>query len=216
MKGVLSKCRDAPWARYTVPECPDGTEAGLPRGEGWERQRGGRGRTAKGEATAFTQLSRSWENHSITSAVFCSLEGSDRVLEGETQTAAWDRRQRPQAALAATSPRHKSWTRRETRDIKCCSCHLVAKAKSYLTLLWPHRLWPIRLLCPWDPPGKNTGVGCHSFLRGSSWPRHQMHTSGVSCIARRLIYCCTTVEAKKSREKEKGQRLLMSEIRERT
>ena len=25
---------------------------------------------------------------------------------------------------------------------------------------------PTRLLCPWDPPGKNTGVGCHSLLQG--------------------------------------------------
>ena len=32
--------------------------------------------------------------------------------------------------------------------------------------LWPHRLQPIRLLCPWDSPGKNTGVGCHDFLHG--------------------------------------------------
>ena len=24
----------------------------------------------------------------------------------------------------------------------------------------PHGLWPARLLCPWDSPGKNTGVGC--------------------------------------------------------
>ena len=24
-----------------------------------------------------------------------------------------------------------------------------------------------RLLCPWDSPGKNTGVGCHSLLQGS-------------------------------------------------
>ena len=23
-----------------------------------------------------------------------------------------------------------------------------------------------RLLCPWDSPGKNTGVGCHSLLLG--------------------------------------------------
>ena len=23
-----------------------------------------------------------------------------------------------------------------------------------------HGLWPARLLCPWDSPGKNTGVGC--------------------------------------------------------
>ena len=32
--------------------------------------------------------------------------------------------------------------------------------------LQPHRLWPARLLCPWGSPGKNTGVGCHSFLQG--------------------------------------------------
>ena len=25
---------------------------------------------------------------------------------------------------------------------------------------------PTRLLCPWESPGKNTGVGCHAFLEG--------------------------------------------------
>ena len=29
-----------------------------------------------------------------------------------------------------------------------------------------HALQPTRLLCPWDSPGKNTGVGCHSLLQG--------------------------------------------------
>ena len=32
--------------------------------------------------------------------------------------------------------------------------------------LWPHGLQPSRLLCPWDFPGKDTGVGCHFFLQG--------------------------------------------------
>ena len=32
--------------------------------------------------------------------------------------------------------------------------------------LWPHGLHPTRLLCPWDSPGKNTGVGCHALLQG--------------------------------------------------
>ena len=27
-------------------------------------------------------------------------------------------------------------------------------------------LEPTRFLCPWNSPGKNTGVGCHSFLQG--------------------------------------------------
>ena len=32
--------------------------------------------------------------------------------------------------------------------------------------LRPHGLSPARLLCPWDFPGKNTGVGCHFLLQG--------------------------------------------------
>ena len=32
--------------------------------------------------------------------------------------------------------------------------------------LQPHRLQPPRLLCPWESPGKNTGVGCHVLLQG--------------------------------------------------
>ena len=31
--------------------------------------------------------------------------------------------------------------------------------------LQPHELQPARLLCPWDSPGKNTGVGCHALLQ---------------------------------------------------
>ena len=31
-----------------------------------------------------------------------------------------------------------------------------------------HGLYPARLLCPWDSPGKNTGVGCHTLLQSIS------------------------------------------------
>ena len=30
----------------------------------------------------------------------------------------------------------------------------------------PHGLYSARLLCPWDFPGKNTGMGCHFLLQG--------------------------------------------------
>ena len=33
--------------------------------------------------------------------------------------------------------------------------------------LWTHGLWPARLLCPWNSPGKNTWMGCHSLLQRS-------------------------------------------------
>ena len=30
--------------------------------------------------------------------------------------------------------------------------------------LWPYGLQLSRILCPWNPPGKNTGVGCDAHL----------------------------------------------------
>ena len=41
---------------------------------------------------------------------------------------------------------------------KCCSVMSDS--------LWPHWLWPTRFLCPWNSPGKNTGVGCRFLLQG--------------------------------------------------
>ena len=32
--------------------------------------------------------------------------------------------------------------------------------------LQSHGLQHTRLLCPWDSPGENTGVGCHFLLQG--------------------------------------------------
>ena len=32
--------------------------------------------------------------------------------------------------------------------------------------LQPHGLWPTRLHCPWDSPGKSTREGCHALLQG--------------------------------------------------
>ena len=44
-------------------------------------------------------------------------------------------------------------------------CCLVAK--SCPTLLWPYgHIRFIRLLCLWDFPGKNPGVGCHFLFQG--------------------------------------------------
>ena len=37
----------------------------------------------------------------------------------------------------------------------------------------PHRLQPTRLLCPWNFPGKSTGVGCHCLLRDWTLELHK-------------------------------------------
>ena len=42
----------------------------------------------------------------------------------------------------------------------------AAAAKSVLSYsMRPHRWQPTGLPCPWDSPGKNTGVGCHFLLQ---------------------------------------------------
>ena len=46
----------------------------------------------------------------------------------------------------------------------CLVCSVSLSVMS--TSLWPHGLYLTTLLCPWNSPGKNTGVGCCSLLQG--------------------------------------------------
>ena len=43
---------------------------------------------------------------------------------------------------------------------------------------------------PWHFPGKNTGVGCHSFSTGPFRPRDGTWVSCISCIGRQILYHC--------------------------
>ena len=52
--------------------------------------------------------------------------------------------------------------------------------QSCLTLCDPMDCSLARLLCPWDSPAKNTGVGCHFFLQGIFWT--QGSNTHLSCL----------------------------------
>ena len=43
--------------------------------------------------------------------------------------------------------------------------HLLLLLLSDFSRVRLHRRQPTRLRCPWDSPGKNTGVGCHFLLQ---------------------------------------------------
>ena len=61
---------------------------------------------------------------------------------------------------------------------------IILHAHSCPTLCNPMELQPARLLYSWDSLGKNTGVGCHTFL-------HKIFgtcVSYVSCISRWVLY----------------------------
>ena len=49
-----------------------------------------------------------------------------------------------------------------------------------------HGLQPARFLCPWNAPGKNTGVGCHSLLQGI-FLTHELNPGLLHC--RQILYC---------------------------
>ena len=60
--------------------------------------------------------------------------------------------------------------------------HTDTHDQSCLTLGNP--MDPVRILCPWDFPGKNTGVGYHALLQDiyththtytSHWPRNTLY-----------------------------------------
>ena len=62
----------------------------------------------------------------------------------------------------------------------CFSCALLSHSVMSDSLQ-PYGLWPVRLLCPWDSPCKNIGVGCHAPSRGYSQSRdgtQGCHTAG--------------------------------------
>ena len=46
------------------------------------------------------------------------------------------------------------------------SGHAVLSCSVVSDSLWSHGLQPATPLCPWDSPGRNTGVGCHTLLQG--------------------------------------------------
>ena len=59
--------------------------------------------------------------------------------------------------------------------------------------LFPYGLQLTRLLCPWDFPGKNTGVGCHSLLQGiflTQGLQHCRHQWSPTIIMDILKYNC--------------------------
>ena len=87
----------------------------------------------------------------------------------------------------------------------------------------PHRLQPIRLPCPWDSPGKNTGVGCHFLLqfrkvKSESEVSHSCPTlsdpmdcslPGSSILG---IFQARVLEMKQNHEMEKVQGVLLTAL----
>ena len=91
-------------------------------------------------------LSKPLQPHSVT--VWAAVKGKERRPDLPVSHRRWT------LFLLVTTEVHLSCViLSNTNPSRSCSV-----TKSCLTLLWPHRTWPARLLCPW------TGVGWHFLL----------------------------------------------------
>ena len=125
------------------------------------------------------------------------------LQEKEEKTEAQDFKQLPQRHTDRKSrARHQTLSLRHyrlclaqskftqwSRKCKCVLSHSVTSSS-----LWPRGLQPTRLLCPWDSPAKNTGVGCHALVPGISTT--QESNPGLP-HCRWILYCLSHQEAQK-------------------
>ena len=72
---------------------------------------------------------------------------------------------------------------------------LCSVAKSCLTLQ-PHRLHPTRF-CPWDFPGKNSGVSFHSLLHLLVGVLFYWHTRHLRFPLTGVLLCCSVCQVLK-------------------
>ena len=61
-------------------------------------------------------------------------------------------------------PRNPFWW--NFTEVKKVCVYVCVSHSIMLDSLWLHGLQLTRLLCPWNTPGRNTGVGCHSLFQG--------------------------------------------------
>ena len=88
----------------------------------------------------------------------------------------------------AHSPTGVSWDHLPNIYMCTHACSVMSNS------LWPCGLLPAGPLYPWDSLGKNTGVGCHSFLQGI-FPTQGSNPCLLHLLhCRWILYCWTTGE----------------------
>ena len=110
-----------------------------------------------------TRLPRPWDSPGKNTGVGCHFLLQCMKVKSEREVAqSCPTLRYPMDCSLPGSPVHGIF---QARVLEWGAIATAAKLlQSCLTVL-PHRLQPTRILCPWDSPGKNTGVGCHFLLQ---------------------------------------------------
>ena len=80
-------------------------------------------------------------------------------------------------------PSQKSTPRPNLKGTGSVDMYACSVASVVSDSLWPSGLEPARLFCPWDSPGKNTAVGCHSLFQRSPKLGIKCASPASPCIA---------------------------------
>ena len=90
----------------------------------------------------------------------------------------------------------KTWVLLFTQWMTESKSHNPLSGKKLLSSVWLFAApWtvPARLFCPWNSPGKNSGVGCHPLLQGT-FPTQGLKPGLLNC--RQILYhLCYMVSA---------------------
>ena len=122
---------------------------------------------SRGAASAWRWKQRPWEHPQARHSQSSQGRYSSHYTRVQGQGGIWEN--------LWPSPGH----------LPCCCCSVsklclgVNQVTSVVSnSLQSHGLWSSRLLCPWDSPGKNPGVGCPVLLQGIFPTRDQ---TCISC-----------------------------------
>ena len=74
----------------------------------------------------------------------------------------------------------------QTHGFLLIKCFVSVNCSVVPDSLQSHGLWPARFLCPWDSPGKNTGVGSYFLFQGILLTQG----SNLGLLYCRLIFYC--------------------------
>ena len=80
------------------------------------------------------------------------------------------------------------WTASETSDSAAVAAGIMVLHPVFLRPDMHVCSVRARLLCLWDSPGRNTGVGCYALLKGIFLTQGSNPVSSVSCIGRVILY----------------------------
>ena len=124
----------------------------------------------------------------------CHLDPGNQTWQGlQDTTEQWQRARALQRVSEAQMPALPNSVANVQLCVRACMCVCVCvracvRAHSVVSdSLQPHGVQPVRLLCPWDSPGKSTGVGCHFLLQGIFLTQGWNHVSCGSCIGRQIL-----------------------------